>query len=304
MGSLFDHHIPLCVDGKDGFYENERTVIHKSRIASRLVLRQGSLMRRDLRMKAPLNTGARFRAPRRVIRGAVVFASLMAALPGLPEEEKYMDIPLVGGLGPHPAWSDLDAALPRLNSLPFGQSWLTACDSGFQPGDVRVFRTETHLVVVASLTDAAAANPSRGLNAMHFRKGDVFEVFLKPPGGEAYWEIHVTPEAETYQVRIPSGAEFQARRKESGSIEVLVKPYLLNPPAAVCMARRADARPGWDSAVLFPLPANSAGEWLVSGCRYDHPGGGGEPVLSSISPLTRRDFHHQADWLRFLLPGP
>lgn len=215
-----------------------------------------------------------------------------------------MDIPFVGGVGEQPGWPELDGAAGPVTSWPFRQAWLPGLESGFQAGEVRIFRTGTHLVVLGSMTDAAPANPSRGLNAMHFRRGDVFEVFLKPPGGDAYWEIHVTPEGETYQVRIPSAAEFQTRRKEAGSIEELVKPYLLSPPSARCLARRVDARPGWDAAVLFPLPEASSGEWLVSGCRYDHPAGGGEPVLSSISPLTRRDFHHQPDWLAFVMPAP
>ena len=215
-----------------------------------------------------------------------------------------MDIPFVGGLGPRPGWQELDRASPRLKAVPFGQSWRANLEPGFQPGEVRVFRSESHLVVLGAMTDAAPANPSRGLNALHFRRGDVFEVFLRPPGGEAYWEIHVTPEGETYQVRIPSAAEFQARRKEAGSIEALIQPYLLAAPAARCLARRVDARPGWDAAVLFPLPVESTGEWRISACRYDHPAGGGEPVLSSISPLSRPDFHHLPDWLRYAVPPP
>jgi hypothetical protein len=239
-----------------------------------------------------------------VARGALICASLMSASPAPPEKEQKMEIPHVGGLGPQPGWSELDRVTTRIKAVPFGQSWLPGLEAGFQPGEVRVFRTGTHLVVLGAMTDAAPANPSRGLNAMHFRKGDVFEVFLKPPGGEAYWEIHVTPEGETYQVRIPSAAEFQARRKEAGSIDALVKPYLLDPPTARCVARRVENRPGWDAAVFFPLPAESSGEWRVSGCRYDHPAGGGDPVLSSISPLSRRDFHHQPDWLTFALSLP
>ena len=263
-------------------------------------------MRREVHRMARQGWGAGIQPVRAVVRGVLVCACLtpVAASDPHAEKEQNMDVPLVSGLGDHPGWPELDRATRRIKAVPFGQSWLPGLEAGFQRGEVRVFRTETHLVVVGAMADAAPANPSRGLNAMHFRKGDVFEVFLKPPGGEAYWELHVTPEAETYQVRIPSSAEFQARRKEAGSIEELVKPYLLDPPAARCLARRMEDRPGWDAVVMFPLPANSSGEWRISGCRYDHPKGGGEPVLSSISPLTRRDFHHQADWLSFELPAP
>ena len=262
-------------------------------------------MRRDTDRKTREGWHARLTPVRVAVGGALVSAaSLIPAFPAPTEKEEQMDIPFVGALGPQPGWSELDPATSRIKAVPLGQSWLPGLEAGFQPGEVRVFRTGTHLVVLGAMTDAAPANPSRGLNAMHFRKGDAFEVFLKPPGGEAYWEIHVTPEGETYQVRIPSAAEFQARRKEAGSIEDLVKPYLLDPPAARCLARRVENRPGWDAAVFFPLPAESYGEWRVSGCRYDHPAGGGDPVLSSISPLTRRDFHHQADWLTRVMSEP
>jgi hypothetical protein len=261
-------------------------------------------MRRDADRRSRKGPCARLTPVRMAVGGALVCASLTPAYAAPTEKEQQMDIPLIGGLGPQPGWSDLDRMTTRIKAAPFGQSWLPGLEAGFQPGEVRVFRTERHLVVLGTMTDAAPANSSRGLNAMHFRKGDVFEVFLKPPGGEAYWEIHVTPEGETYQVRIPSAVEFQSRRKEAGTIEELVKPYLLEPPAARCLARRVEDRPGWDAAVFFPLPAESSGEWRVSGCRYDHPAGGGEPVLSSISPLTRRDFHHQPDWLTFVTAPP
>lgn len=261
-------------------------------------------MNGDSNRRARPGRAAMIQPVRTVALGALVCAALSPSLPAPLEKEPQMDIPLVAGLGARPGWPDLDHAAPRLKAMPFVQSWLPLREPGFQPGEVRVFRTESHLMVMGSMTDAAAANPSRGLNAMHFRKGDVFEVFLKPPGGEAYWEIHVTPDGETYQVRIPSAMEFQSRRKEAGSIEALVKPYLLDPPAAVCLARRVVGRPGWDAAVMFPLPENACGEWRVSGCRYDHPAGGGDPVLSSISPLTRRDFHYQADWLTFTTSEP
>lgn len=255
-----------------------------------------------MRRNASRRSCSKWTPMRLAAAGAWVCAFLTPAYAAAAEKEEQMDIPLTGGLDAQPGWPELDVAAPRGKAMPYGQAWLPGLEAGFQPGRVRVFRTGTHLVVLGEMTDAAPANPSRGLNAMHFRRGDVFEVFLKPPGGDAYWEIHVTPDGETYQVRIPSAAEFQARRKDAPSIEELVKPYLLDPPAARCLARRVEDRPGWDAVVFFPLPAKPVGEWRISACRYDHPAGGGEPVLSSISPLTRRDFHHQPDWLPFVIP--
>ncbi|MFO1492008.1 MAG: hypothetical protein U1F77_00735 [Kiritimatiellia bacterium] len=213
-----------------------------------------------------------------------------------------MNIPFISLPSAPPGWADIDTAGAGIPGLPFRQAWRSEPDPAFQPGDVAVMRTSTHLVVVARMNDAHAGNPSRGINGLHFQKGDVFEVFLKPPGGEAYWEVHVTPEGETYQVRIPSAAAFLARRKEGLSIEELVRPYLLDPPVARVMARNVDSRPGWDALILFPLPAEAQGEWRFSACRYDSDGRGA-PVLSSISPLTRPDFHFQADW-RVIRVGP
>ena len=227
--------------------------------------------------------------------GAVAGWLMAIAACARAAEETQMNIPHIPAPPAPPDWAYFDAAVAGIPTLPFRQAWRTTPDPALQPGEVAVMRTPAHLVVMARMTDARAENPSRGLNALHFQRGDVFEVFLKPPGGEAYWEIHVTPEGETYQVRIPSAAEFQSRRNAGLSIGELVRPFLLDPPVARVMARKVDARPGWDALILFPLPAGERGGWGFSACRYDSDGVGA-PVLSSVSPLTRLDFHFQPDW--------
>ena len=253
--------------------------------------------------RMPTRNINRVRPVIRALNTGVLAGLLIAtAARGRVDGDTHMKTRMIPALPEIPAWADIDAASTGVPALPFRQDWLEVPDPALQPGDVAVMQTPSRLLVMARMTDAHAENPSRGINGLHFLKGDVFEVFLKPPDGEAYWEIHVTPEGETYQVRIPSVGEFQARRKAGLPIDELVRPFLLDPPVAKVMARKVEARPGWDALILFPLPADAQGDWRFSACRYDSDGSG-KPVLSSISPLTRPDFHFQPDW-RVIQVGP
>lgn len=127
--------------------------------------------------------------------------------------------------------------------------------------------------------------------------GDTFEIFLRPKGGEAYFEFHIAPNNLRLQMRFPN-AEAAARVARSQSLnEVIVegegflsktwvKPEIHRWFALAQIPRR----------LIDPNDGLSASQWAFSFCRYDYTRGQKAPVISSTSAHTRPNFHRQDEW--------
>ena len=184
--------------------------------------------------------------------------------------------------------------------LPLRQSWLPEPEPGFQPGEVRVGWTPDAFQVNAVLTDRDVFNPETRFNAPAFLEGDVFEIFVQPPGAETYFEFHVGPGNQLFQLRIPSSAEFYAARDSGIRQDWLIQDSKIN--------SEVDLGPGfWRVTADIPasiMDVERIGQgqaWKMSFCRYDANRSPDALFLSSTSPIKELDFHRSSEWIDFLI---
>ena len=184
------------------------------------------------------------------------------------------------------------------------QAWRSEPDPDFLPMRVKTGWTREALYVYAELEDADIFNHEQRFNAPSFQTGDVFEMFLRPCSQESYVEIHVTPENQKFQLRIPSASEFAEPRAQPG----IPPEWFVAEPVIESRVRINAPAERWEVAVEIPfamvcevfLP-RSGDRWLFSFSRYDYTRGRDKPVLSSTSPHAVLNFHRQDEWgeLRF-----
>jgi hypothetical protein len=197
--------------------------------------------------------------------------------------------------------SDAMAAYRQLEgaeTVELRQGWYRETEPFFRPGRVRTGWTRTTLIVAAELDDADIFNPVAAFNDPAFMKGDVFEIFLRPENQEAYYEFHVSPQNQQFQLRIPSGVAFQLARAGGSMEHWKIRQRCIESRATI----RAAEQKWWVAAVIpFSLvaergPVTAGSSWRFSFCRYDYTRGSPWPILSSTSPHRQADFHRQAEW--------
>lgn len=183
-----------------------------------------------------------------------------------------------------------------------GQAWRETVQPEFRPATVRCGWNEQQLLIYAVLEDDDIFNPVTVFNEQSFRYGDVFELFLRPAGQEAYYEFHVTPQNQIYQVRFPSAALAASVTGDSIPREWFVKDWQIESCVKVDAAGKR-----WEVLVQVPLhrvvedglPPEGR-ECAFSFSRYDYTRGAAAPVLSSTSPHKLPRYHRQQEWGRLL----
>ena len=198
------------------------------------------------------------------------------------------------------SWESVAGAFCDAQPSHLQQSWLSDPQPGFRPGRVRTGWTDDALIVFAELNDDDIFNPATGLNEHFYTRGDVFEMFLRPTGQDAYYEFHVGPQNQKFQMRIPSAADFAALRGVAGI-----------PSAWMISQRQIESRVEvsaeagqWKVLAAIPFdmvaevqPPQAGTRWMFSFCRYDYTRQQPEPVLSSTSPHHAPvSYHSQAEW--------
>ena len=81
------------------------------------------------------------------------------------------------------------------------QGWNAGSD--LEGGTVRFGWNGRGLLLHATLPDRDIFNPVTEFNEPAYLKGDVFEIFLRPLSQEAYYELHISPSNQLFQVRFP-----------------------------------------------------------------------------------------------------
>jgi hypothetical protein len=198
------------------------------------------------------------------------------------------------------SWAAIDDAFRGAAACTLGQTWLAAPAPGFRPATVRTGWRPDALYVLADLEDADIFNPETRFNEPSFQFGDVFEMFLRPENQDPYYEIHVTPENQKFQLRVPF---------ENGVFKVKPPPGAFLPPEWMVQTpiesrvsvNVAQAR--WRALAVIPfslvVEAGVAGagmRWRFSFSRYDYTRGAEQPVHSSTSPHPVLSFHRQQEW--------
>ena len=200
-------------------------------------------------------------------------------------------------------WANAERALAAAPPIPLCQAWLAQPEPQFRSATVRTGWWDETLWVLAEIHDVDIFNPVVEFNADFFLSGDVFEIFLRPDPQDAYYEFHIGPANQKFQVRIPSGAAFRQPPPHGRRDWKVVTPLLQSWTRVDVARQRWQVMAAVPFAAVCESPAALAGrEWWFSFCRYDYTRGGGTPCLSSTSPHRRVDFHRQEEWrrLRFI----
>jgi hypothetical protein len=197
------------------------------------------------------------------------------------------------------SWDDIERAFGSVEPVRMGQGWREVPEEDFRPATIRTGWTAQSLLVFAVLEDADSFNPVTVFNEPSFDRGDVFEVFLRPVGQDPYYEFHVSPRNQRFQLRIPSGDAFRAPKTEPG----IPRAWFVNDWQIASRVRLEPERQRW--SVMAEIPAarvaegrvlTAGDEWLFSFSRYDYTQGRATPVLSSTSPHTVLNYHRQQEW--------
>jgi hypothetical protein len=190
-----------------------------------------------------------------------------------------------------------------MKKLTLRQAWRTEPETDLQPGLVRVGWTRDAMAVEAELTDLDIFNPVSEFNQVAYTLGDVFEVFLRPEGQDAYFEIHVTPQNQVLQLRFPDAAAVR-KPKPGDTQDERLAPYKVWQPRITSQTRVDAPARKWfvTAAIPFAMVVESremktGRRWFCSFCRYDYTRGRAKPVLSSTSPHAECNFHRQQEWL-------
>lgn len=164
-------------------------------------------------------------------------------------------------------------------------------------GTVRAALSEYGLFVIADLPDADIFNPVTGFNERAFLEGDVFEMFLQVPGSDAYYEFHVSPVNQKFQLRF-------VKRREGEGMEAFDAELLEGPIESDVCVLPAESR--WEVAALIPwgrIGLDAAPSAVkASFCRYDYtrrPDGRVDLEIYSTSPHKQPSFHRRQEWRAF-----
>lgn len=195
-------------------------------------------------------------------------------------------------------WEGVEAAFAGADACSLRQGWLARQEAGLRPTGVRVGWDGTDLLVLADLVDDDPFNPIAVYNEASFQHGDVFEVFLRPVEQDPYYEFHVTPANQTFQLRFPSAQAFATAGRQG-----VQAAWKLATPVMRSRTRVLADRKLWLALARIPVgqvaetaPVAPGSRWLFSFSRYDYTRGSDRPVLSSSSPHAVCNYHRQEEW--------
>lgn len=201
------------------------------------------------------------------------------------------------------AWLEVEPFFADADVICTRQAWRDSPQPEFRPAQIRTAWDGTHLFVYAVLDDEDIFNPERRFNEPSFRCGDVFEMFFRPANQEAYFEFHVSPFNQQFQLRIPSAAEMKAARRSPK----IPPDWLIPEPTFESQVLVESPKRRWRVVAAIPIrrleEKGVAPEWRFSFSRYDYTRGREMPVLSSTSPHPVPDFHLQEDWGSLFFAG-
>lgn len=186
----------------------------------------------------------------------------------------------------------------NVRALTMGQTWLPALEPDFAPAFVRAGWRDEALFVFADLVDSDIFTRATRHNQRMWELGDVFEIFLRPDGQQAYTEFHITPTNLRMQLRLVDAQAVQQLAKTNSFESAMIEQPVFE---SAVWVRPETQR--WYVSARIPAagicertePMESA-RWHFSFSRYDYTRGRAKPVISSTSPHPIARFHSQAEW--------
>ncbi len=197
-------------------------------------------------------------------------------------------------------WHAADALFKDAEFAEFQQGWTDKPTDGFRPAKAAAAWTNQHLFIYAELCDYDIFNeiPEKEFNRIAIEHGDVFEIFLKPAGQDSYYEIHVSPTNQKFQLRLPFLGCFQELKSKFKSSDEMLDSFKIWAPVMRSNVRVDKASGKWWVVVEIPfsmLVENKAvavgSKWRFSFCRYDYTRPDKKPTYSSTSHHSAINYH-------------
>ena len=228
----------------------------------------------------------------------MLFAALVAPT---ADECRFTEGPIVvDGKADEEAWK-YAAVVER-----FGQPWLGAKGKPARPTKAKVLWDREYFYFFAEMEDPdlfADITEHDGKTWLN----DCFEIFLKPslkdPG---YYEFHVTPNGTTMDLFIPDRTKWNyhnaVKLDEFKWQAKAIARGTLNNPGDRDKGWSCEGRIPWSDFVKTGGRPKPGDEWRYSLCRYDYDTGGKNVHATTISPLTKYDFHRHEEFatMRFV----
>lgn len=129
---------------------------------------------------------------------------------------------------------------------------------------------------------------------------DVWELFLKPAGGKAYYEFHVSAANTKFDLFLPHrGAWLLKRLRRAHEFHIESEVTLrgtLNDLTDRDSGWTVEGRIPWSDLKMTGGAPGSGDKWTFALCRYDYSVGLERPELSSTAPFQALDFHRPQDF--------
>ena len=197
-------------------------------------------------------------------------------------------------------WKAAEELFKTAEFAEFQQGWADKPSHDFRPAKAAAAWTGTSLIVYAELCDDDIFNDTgeEEFNRIAIGSGDVFEIFLRPAGQDSYYEIHVSPRNQKFQIRLPFPNCFQKLKQDFKSPDEMLESFKIWNP--VVRSRVSIDRAARKWRVLAEIPFSmlveketvSAGlKWRFSFCRYDYTRPAMNPAYSSTSPHSAINYH-------------
>ncbi|MEQ9455020.1 MAG: GDSL-type esterase/lipase family protein [Phycisphaeraceae bacterium] len=166
-------------------------------------------------------------------------------------------------------------------------------------GEVRLAYDDDYLYVGVFLTDSDIVQESDEDQQMHFKTGDVVEVFLKPDSATWYWELYATPNGRrsafffpgSGRLPLPSAYTYQSNLRVGAQITGTLNAWRdhdTNWTAEFAIPREELAAQG------VPLAPGQSWRMLIG--RYNYSRYLEHPELSMYPRLLKTRFHSHGEY--------
>ena len=187
--------------------------------------------------------------------------------------------------------------------LALKQHWRKSPEADLDSGLVSAAWDKEYLYIRATLSDRDIFNPLVGFNLPFYQKGDIFEILIRSRDSEAYFEFQITPQNQVLQLMFPRGSSLSDFKDSGVDMDRLIDTFKVSQRIVDTHAEVDQAKKTWTVLVKIPAAVLASDSQLrpddslrVSFCRYDYTRGKADPVLSSTSDHSIRNFHRQEEW--------
>lgn len=165
------------------------------------------------------------------------------------------------------------------------QSWLSKPEPHFNKGSVEISFREGMIFLTAYLTQSCVMTRATAHQQCLWELGDVVECFIQGEGTTDYYEYQIAPNGLMLALHYPDSQAIVGVRNG----ELSIKEFFCDLPI---MGNATISPFGWLATLAIPI---STDQLRMNCSRYDYSSGA-TPIISSIAPLTKRDFHQVNEW--------